>query len=478
MENNRYNIVTNKNGRRILVVNRLVEIDKEESISEDSFDAVYINIAHRAYEENRLIVRWLSPIRTHKNYMKPLFATTSLEEYMDFVAFLIDGFCSTPFDDKFADFIEMVYENFNKFNIVRELNTKVNSSAKNFANMIKFDMSRGRTTFTNMAIRGYAKGYSAVFLEWYDYRETLLHEERLKFNVKLTELGFAEKVKLLDRVHTCPECGDSHLLFVECCPKCDSSNIHQESVIHHFRCANISPESTYEWDGQLRCPKCKKMLRHIGVDYDRPASVYNCQDCGNSFMTSKMRVVCTNCGTHTTPDKLIPVDINEYRLTREGLEAFASDTALLQIESKDIFSGYCTFDEFKNTILSFAKMSSYKDQLLLILRYEYIYNGDAENWRLLDIMRAILSKVVTFKVTSRDNEFLLLSIINKANAEKEILHIHELVDQLFQEYTTRDNHFSARLLKRYVFDGEQDNSEDLVRSLTEKVDISLNNDDF
>ena len=33
----------------------------------------------------------------------------------------------------------------------------------------------------------------------------------------------------------------------------------------------------------LICPKCHKKLRHIGVDYDRPAVVYTCNDCENSF---------------------------------------------------------------------------------------------------------------------------------------------------------------------------------------------------
>ena len=334
----RYHIVSNKLGRKILMINNLVQIDQEPDIKADDFDAIFINIAHRAYEENRLIIRWTSPIRTQKCYLKPLFATTALEEFMHFAAYLIDGFCSSPFDDKFTDYIETVYNNINKFRMRTELSQSLSSTAKNLANMVKFDISRGRLTYTNTTIRGYAKGYSAVFLAWYDNQETLYHEERSKFNLKMLELGFSEKIRMIDRVHTCPECGDSHLLFVECCPKCKSSNIKQEAILHHFRCANISPESTYQWDGELRCPKCKKLLRHVGVDYDRPATVYTCYDCGNNFMRSSMRVQCTNCGTSTTPDALIAVDVLEYKLTSDGLRAFATDEALLQIESKDIFS--------------------------------------------------------------------------------------------------------------------------------------------
>ena len=466
----RYHIVSNKLGRRILMINNLVQIDQEPDIKADDFDAIFINIAHRAYEENRLIIRWTSPIRTQKCYLKPLFATTALEEFMHFAAYLIDGFCSSPFDDKFTDYIETVYNNINKFRMRTELSQSLSSTAKNLANMVKFDISRGRLTYTNTSIRGYAKGYSAVFLAWYDNQETLYHEERSKFNLKMLELGFSDKIRMIDRVHTCPECGDSHLLFVECCPKCKSSNIKQEAILHHFRCANISPESTYQWDGELRCPKCKKLLRHVGVDYDRPATVYTCYDCGNNFMRSSMRVQRTNCGTSTTPDALIAVDVLEYKLTSDGLRAFATDEALLQIESKDIFSGHCTYEDFKNTIMSFSDMPSYRTHQLFILRYRYTYDGNDENLRLMDIMRSILSQLLTFKITTREKEILFMAVVPKAIAKTENSRFEQLINRLFDEFSVRETGFTVELLKTYTFDNEEDKPDDLIKQLEERVE--------
>ena len=466
----RYHIVSNKLGRRILMINNLVQIDQEPDIKADDFDAIFINIAHRAYEENRLIIRWTSPIRTQKCYLKPLFATTALEEFMHFAAYLIDGFCSSPFDDKFTDYIETVYNNINKFRMRTELSQSLSSTAKNLANMVKSDISRGRLTYTNTTIRGYAKGYSAVFLAWYDNQETLYHEERSKFNLKMLELGFSEKIRMIDRVHTCPECGDSHLLFVECCPKCKSSNIKQEAILHHFRCANTSPESTYQWDGELRCPKCKKLLRHVGVDYDRPATVYTCYDCGNNFMRSSMRVQCTNCGTSTTPDALIAVDVLEFKLTSDGLRAFATDEALLQIESKDIFSGHCTYEDFKNTIMSFSDMPSYRTHQLFILRYRYTYDGNDENLRLMDIMRSILSQLLTFKITTREKEILFMAVVPKAIAKTENSRFEQLINRLFDEFSVRETGFTVELLKTYTFDNEEDKPDDLIKKLEERVE--------
>ena len=466
----RYHIVSNKLGRRILMINNLVQIDQEPDIKADDFDAIFINIAHRAYEENRLIIRWTSPIRTQKCYLKPLFATTALEEFMHFAAYLIDGFCSSPFDDKFTDYIETVYNNINKFRMRTELSQSLSSTATNLANRVKFDISRGRLTYTNTTIRGYAKGYSAVFLAWYDNQETLYHEERSKFNLKMLELGFSEKIRMIDRVHTCPECGDSHLLFVECCPKCKSSNIKQEAILHHFRCANTSPESTYQWDGELRCPKCKKLLRHVGVDYDRPATVYTCYDCGNNFMRSSMRVQCTNCGTSTTPDALIAVDVLEFKLTSDGLRAFATDEALLQIESKDIFSGHCTYEDFKNTIMSFSDMPSYRTHQLFILRYRYTYDGNDENLRLMDIMRSILSQLLTFKITTREKEILFMAVVPKAIAKTENSRFEQLINRLFDEFSVRETGFTVELLKTYTFDNEEDKPDDLIKKLEERVE--------
>ncbi|MFQ9809072.1 MAG: hypothetical protein ACLRYB_05330 [Segatella copri] len=42
-----------------------------------------------------------------------------------------------------------------------------------------------------------------------------------------------------------------HLLYTECCPKCGSSNLKFQNIIHHFSCANVSPESSYNVGGML-----------------------------------------------------------------------------------------------------------------------------------------------------------------------------------------------------------------------------------
>lgn len=468
--------VTNSRGRRIIIINRPVNVGKVSELDDEDFDAIYINIAHNSYEENRLLVRWLSPTRVDKCFLKPRFATSSLEGVMSFAAYLIDGFCESPLDNSFTDFIEEVYNNIDRYNINRELTNDLSTTSRVLANIVKFDISRGRLTYTNYMIRGVAEGYSRVYLAWYDNQETIHYEERAKFQMKLEELGFAEKSRFIDRVHVCPKCGDSHLLFIECCPKCHRSDISQEQMIHHFRCANISPESTYAYDGQLVCPKCKHVLRHIGVDYDRPATVYTCP-CGNTFLASAMKVICTNCRSELTPDELNPKDVWEYKFTSAGLAAFATDEALFQIESNDIYSGRSTYDNLIESIRIFNTLLSYQNNSIFVFRYNYTYDGDRENWQIFDIMRTVISSITTVKIATNDSDFYILVVVHNDRMEDEHERVKHRLDQIFRDYTENNEDFAARWLKTYKLTHGED-ADAFITQLGENISAQIDGVDM
>ena len=468
-KNKRYAFLTNSRGRRIMIVNSLLNVMQHDELDDEDFDAIFINVAHRSYEENRLIMRWLSPTRVDKCYLKPRFATSSLEEFMRFASYMIDGFCESPTDDVFTDYIEEVYGNIDKYGISRELTNDVSTTSRVLASMVRYDISRGRLTFTMHSIRGLARGYSALWLANYDNQETLQYDERMKFGLKIEELGFAERLRFLDRVHVCHNCGDSHLLFIECCPKCNSSNINQEQMIHHFRCANISPETTYAYDGQLVCPKCKRVLRHIGVDYDRPATVYTC-NCGNTFIASAMKVVCTDCGNESKPDELAPIDVWEYKLTPKGIAAFAGDDAIFQIESNDIYSGRSTFENFIESIRMFNNLHSYEDNVLFVYRYHYHYDGDRENWQLFDVMRTLLSRITTIKITVLNSNFYILVVAHADRMESEHDRIKKMLDQIYRDYVSESEDVSmVRWIKTYRL-LHDDDADVFINQLTEYIE--------
>ena len=463
-----YSIITNSRKRKILVVNRLLNAQQTEEFENEDFDAIFVNVVHRSYEETRLVMRWLSPTRVGKCFLKPRFGNSDLQEAMQRAGHLLDGFCDNPQDETFADVIEDIYHNIDKYEINREITTDLSTTSRVLANLVKYDISRGRLTFTNYAIKGMSKGYSQRYLVMYDNQETLQLDERMKFAHKLEELGYAEKIRLLDRVHVCHECGDSHQLFIECCPKCKNSDIRLESMIHHFRCANISPEPTYMKEGGLVCPKCRRTLRHIGVDYDRPATVFSC-NCGNTFLNSMLKVVCTNCGKEASPEELVPLDIFEYKLTPAGIKAFSTDEAIFQIESTDIYSGRSTFENFCESIRIFNNLPTYENEAILVFRYHYVYNGNDEDGQVFDVMRNIMMRNATMKLTTNNNNFYVLIVAPTNKIEAEYKFAKKSLDRIFGELSEENEDFDARWLKTYRFNHDED-PETFIREIEEKIE--------
>ena len=463
-----YNIIENSRKRLILVVNRLLNQSQMQAVENEEFDAIYVNVTNRSYAETRLLMRWLSPIRSGKCFLKPRFGNLELQDSMRHTADLFDGFCDNPLDESFADKIEDVYRNIAKYGINHELSTQVSTTSGILANLVKFDISRGNLTYTNYAVKGLAEGFSARYLTMYDNEETLQLDERMKFAQKLEELGYAERSRLVDRIHVCRDCGDSHQLFVECCPKCHNSDIRHESMIHHFRCANVSPETTYFKDGALVCPKCRRTLRHIGVDYDRPASVFSCS-CGNTFLHSSMKVICTNCHKESTPEELMPIEVYEYKLTPAGIKAFASDEAIFQIESTDIYSGRSTFENFGESIRLFNNMPSFENNSILIFRYHYVYTGDQEDAQVFDVMRHILMRNATVKLTTKDNNFYVLLIARDDKIAAEHKFVKKSLDRIFEELSEENEEFDARWLKTYKFN-RGDNPDEFMKEIEEKIE--------
>jgi len=133
-------------------------------------------------------------------------------------------------------------------------------------------------------------------------------------------LDFLTQHKLIepifyDKAHFCPECYSAFLNFKEVCPRCLNANIKSEDLIHHFECAYVGLESEFKQGNKLICPKCDKELFHIGVDYDKPSSVYQCHKCQYEFQEPLVQANCFNCKNIFDVDNLILREISEYKNT-------------------------------------------------------------------------------------------------------------------------------------------------------------------
>jgi len=156
------------------------------------------------------------------------------------------------------------------------------------------------------------------------------------------------KIRYEDVVHLCSNCFSGFLNYREVCPKCHSSDLHTENLVHHFVCAHVAPESDFINGDQMICEKCNRLLRHIGVDYDKPSLIYTCNNCGHHFQESVMHALCMNCTSIHNVDSLLERKIYNYELTALGEEAAIG--GLLPSEQKESelngFIGFSTFNIF------------------------------------------------------------------------------------------------------------------------------------
>ena len=141
----------------------------------------------------------------------------------------------------------------------------------------------------------------------------------------LAQLHDAELLRrrFFDRTHVCENCDSARLNAREVCTACQSSNLHEEALVHHYRCGHQAPERDFLTQGYV-CPKCNQTLNHFGVDYDKPGSVMVCGECGAVDNDPKVRFGCMDCGHETPGQSIASSDWFHYELTEGGIEAVRS----------------------------------------------------------------------------------------------------------------------------------------------------------
>ncbi len=91
---------------------------------------------------------------------------------------------------------------------------------------------------------------------------------------------------------SCIKCNSVQISQQFFCPSCGHSNFIQGKLIEHFKCGNVSIEGSYK---ENKCPKCKKEIKILGVDYKTMDNYYTCNDCGNKFSEPYQNYLCTKC---------------------------------------------------------------------------------------------------------------------------------------------------------------------------------------
>ena len=151
--------------------------------------------------------------------------------------------------------------------------------------------------------------------------------EAMPLLASLTASGYLSE-HLAEVAHACPACRAINLLLRDCCSACGSPDVGPVAVVHHFRCSYQAPEPDFLTPGNLYlCPKCRRELRHFGLDYDKPGELMVCGACGHHGTETVVRGRCLSC-RHEFPASEAPrLRIGDYQLTDAGLHAVMSGQA-------------------------------------------------------------------------------------------------------------------------------------------------------
>jgi Thaumarchaeal output domain 1 len=142
-------------------------------------------------------------------------------------------------------------------------------------------------------------------------------ESPVEIAERLTEAGWLSRT-FFDRLHFCPTCQSSRLNAREECSACRSPDVREESIINHFRCAHQATERQFSQGDRLICPKCRRQLRHFGVDYDRPGSATVCRACGQVDADPAIGFLCVDCGARNDAAVVPTRSWYAYALTKLG----------------------------------------------------------------------------------------------------------------------------------------------------------------
>jgi len=147
--------------------------------------------------------------------------------------------------------------------------------------------------------------------------------DEIAFLNYLAELGVFER-HLQETIHLCPYCQNWALHFREVCPHCQDPRVHSVEMMHHYGCGCVAPQEQFRSGSKMVCPKCHQLVRHLGVDYERPASTFQCESCQALFAEPEISCRSLVCGRSFPVDHATIHHLYGYHLTERASVVVAS----------------------------------------------------------------------------------------------------------------------------------------------------------
>jgi len=122
----------------------------------------------------------------------------------------------------------------------------------------------------------------------------LVNGDETQIESYIKDLESKNKLTKLDdkKEMSCNQCDSVKVIQIFYCPSCKRNDFKVARIIEHFKCGNFSQESEYVND---KCPKCKKDIQALGVDYRILKDRYICNKCSEIFQELDSSFLCLKC---------------------------------------------------------------------------------------------------------------------------------------------------------------------------------------
>ncbi|MFT4665074.1 MAG: ribosomal protein S27AE [Patescibacteria group bacterium] len=290
----------------------LVETTEKFDIGQVYYiDAIVVNSM-----DPKVYAKVFHEIRRHYDpdvYLKPIFAV-AYKSLSDLLMHSCDGITDLAQYQQIAQRVKQIKANNEQVFLQQEF---YNAEEGYIFKLLQFMYSRG-TPLMPFPDRFSRTNYYFPFLS--DLLDDVDDGKAMEIIFHAKKKGFLIDDQMIDKVHLCDSCGSAHHNLRETCKSCGSIDLEIKDLIHHFRCAYIGPETDFmqEHSDDFVCPKCQKILRHIGNDYDKPSHIYVCNTCDHPFQDPRFTYSCVDCRTTNDIQHLQEFKIRKMLLSTKG----------------------------------------------------------------------------------------------------------------------------------------------------------------
>jgi hypothetical protein len=156
-------------------------------------------------------------------------------------------------------------------------------------------------------------GFSYKDIEYYSF------EEQKHFFETLEKIGIAAS-EPSHSILKCSSCDSTGFSVMFTCTLCGSPKIFMGVAIEHDLCGNVDFEHQYKTlDGALKCEKCNRNLKAIGIDYSKKGHYYKCLECKAMLPNVLQQYICLECGKYSTKDELQFLPLYTYTVNPRKL---------------------------------------------------------------------------------------------------------------------------------------------------------------